>query len=112
MKYRTSKKEITTNFGIVVCCGYCDLQNLFNYVTPESYTCGTYGWNADIYGFGGTAIVTGYRPFGTHLDYEVVREYDKKAERILYDREIPYDDRKPMIDKLIQDFLRWVRENY
>lgn len=112
MKYRTSQKEIKANFGVVVSCGYCDLQNLFNYENAESYTCGVYGWNADIYSFGGTAIVTGYRPFGKRLDYDKVREFDKKAEHIRYDSSIPYEDRKPMIDELVEEFIQWVRENY
>ena len=111
MKYKTTQKEIKSNFGIVVKTGYCNLQNLFHYEEAESYTSGSYGWNADIYGFGGTAIVTGYRPFGKSLDYEVVKEFDTQAERIIYSS-LPWEEKKPMVDNLIDKFIKWVRENY
>ena len=112
MKYKTTQKEIKSNFGIVVSTGYCNLQNLFNYVDPESYTCGVYGWNADIYGFGGTAIVTGYRPFGKSLNYEVVREYDLKAEKIVNNWNLSWEEKKPLMESLVADFIKWIRENY
>lgn len=45
--------------------GYCEYQDIFRYLDANAYTCGLYGWNADVYEVGGNfAIVTGYRPFG------------------------------------------------
>lgn len=43
---------------------------------------GVYGWNFDVYDIDGTAIVTGYRGMperNSHADYELVREYECKA---------------------------------
>ena len=66
MKYRTTAKAIRANYE-AVSLGYCEAQNLLRAVAePEAYTCGVYGWNADIYRTTepGKVIVTGYRPFG------------------------------------------------
>lgn len=53
MKFRTTKKAIMANYGNVIKVDYCDLQNLLKYESPIAYTAGVYGWNADIYDFGG-----------------------------------------------------------
>lgn len=70
--------------------GYCDLQNLLSREEKTGYTCGVYGWNANVYTFGNWAIVTGYRPFGTNYSYgndAVVsyRKYEEKAKKIIHD---------------------------
>lgn len=84
MKFKTTKKEIMGNYPRVICVGYCNLQTLLAYQTPVAYTCGTYGWNADIYDFGADAdavIVTGYSPFGNFkAGYALCRKYEKLAE--------------------------------
>lgn len=109
MKFRTTKKEVTNGYGIVLKIGYCNAQNLLQYQNERAYTCGSYGWNADIYEiepFNGTAIVTGYRPFGTATDYETLKEYETKAEKINYDRTLDYEERKTRVNSLLVDFIR------
>lgn len=88
MKFKTTKRDVMNGFARVISVGYCDMQDLLRYKNPVAYTCGVYGWNADIYDMGaGTAIVTGYRPFGNvKMDYSIVREYEKTA------GDIPYSD--------------------
>lgn len=108
MKYRTTQKEIKNNFGLVYKVGYCELQNLFNYTNAESYTCGVYGWNADIYSYGGTAIVTGYRPFGKPLPREIYKPFEQKAEKIIYGDSVAWDKKKEELDKLVIEFFRAV----
>lgn len=106
MKYRTTQKEIKNNFGLVYAVGYCELQSLFNYANAESYTCGVYGWNADIYTYGGTAIVTGYRPFGKRLPREFYKPFEEKAQEILYHES--WDVKKEKLDALVIEFFRAV----
>lgn len=104
MKFKTTKRDIMANYDKVIKVGYCDLQNLLKYESPFSYTAGVYGWNADIYDFGGVAIVTGYRPFGNiHPDYEIVNRYEKEAENIY--NNYRYDDRSGALKDLQKKFI-------
>ena len=85
---------------------YCAIQNLLHYKTRTGYTCGIYGWNADIYTFANCAIVTGYRPFGKSVSYELCKEYDKKAEKVLYSdkRYKKYESKKNRLSVLLEEF--------
>lgn len=104
MKFRTTRKAVKENFYKVISVGYCALQNLLTYETPIAYTCGVYGWNADIYAFGNVAIVTGYRPFGDDVDYKLCKEYEKRAES-LRDLGRPYAERKAEAEALVKEFI-------
>lgn len=109
MKYRTTNKEIRNNFGTVLSVGYCGMQNLLHFQEPAAYTCGTYGWNADLYDLGGVAISTGYRPIGKHVDYDALRPFEEAAGAILNNWDIPYDEKRDCINGLLSDFLQAVR---
>ena len=61
MKYKTTKKATQNNYNKVIKAFYAELHYLLKITEPVAYTSGVYGWNADIYDFGNTAIVTGYR---------------------------------------------------
>ena len=85
MKLEAKKSKIMESYYCQT-VGYCDLQSLFEGVDPDCYTCGVYGWNADVFTNGGLAVVTGYRPFGKkYFSSEEVREWNVKAR--LIDRE-------------------------
>ena len=107
MKYKAKKSEIMRYYNCIA-IGYGDLQNLLRFKLPESYTCGVYGWNADIYSIGGYAIVTGYRPFGKSVDYEIVQKYDKKAEKIMYNdkRYKTWEGKEKAVKKLLKEFMK------
>lgn len=62
MKYRTTDKEQRENNSLVLGFGYCQIQNIERYLTPQAYTAGVYGWRADFYEFAGFTISTGYAP--------------------------------------------------
>ena len=85
MKHKTTRAKMYDNYGKdrIVCLGYCSIQRIENYLTPTAYTCGVYGWNADIYEPEGYnfAICTGYRPFGTsHPELsELCDKWEKKV---------------------------------
>lgn len=85
MKVQITRREIMESFHKVIEVGYCGLQFLLTYETPQYYTAGIYGWNADIYIVGGVAIVTGGRPFGNvQPDFKKVMQYNQAAEKIMH----------------------------
>ena len=110
-KAKVTRKWVKDNF---YCCsvGYCDLQNLLHYQSADYYTCGVYGWNMDVYTFGGYAITTGYRNMIDNVskDYHsLIREYDDKARELLKSQwEKPHDVLKTEVNNLLKEFLQKV----
>ena len=84
MKEKTTKKAMLHNYTCIS-VPYCTLQSMLVYRSPDYYTSGVYGWNADCYIFGNYAIVMGYRPFGIKADSSICTKYDSKAEKMLLD---------------------------
>ena len=103
MKHRTTKKAMYENYGKdrIVCLGYCSIQGIENYLRPTAYTCGVYGWNADIYEPQGYnyAICTGYRPFGTSDPelYELCDKWEKKVGAA------EYKERPGLVQKFLKE---------
>ena len=110
MKFKTTRKAIKANYGTILEVGYCDLCHLLRYRDADAYTCGVYGWNADIYDFGKVVIVTGYRPFGNYSNYDLVREYELKARKITDDWDIDWETSKNEVNKLLDEFVNKVYE--
>lgn len=108
MKYRATKNEIMNGFDHVIKIGYCDLQHLLNYRTANAYTCGRYGWNADIYEVApSVAICTGYNSFGNvQPDYNLVRDFEKRAEAIRH--EARHENAAAKLEELLAEFVRAV----
>ena len=103
MKFKTTRKYIMENYNTVLSVGYCDLQYLLRWENPIAYTSGTYGWNADIYNIGGVAIVTGYRPFGRHVDHDKIAAVEAEARKIV--ETVKYDEQQEALKTLILDFI-------
>lgn len=101
MKFKTTQKAIRNGYRRVFSVGYADLQHLLTFENPMAYNSGVYGWNCDIYDFGDIAIVTGYRPFGESLPYELVKEFNAQAKDILTDSKLEYTERKELICRLL-----------
>ena len=104
MKYRTTRKD-TLRWYDCFRVGYCDLYYLLSASDSSAYTCGVYGWNADIYTFGNIAIVTGYRPFGRKIDYKIIRAYNDLAKTIRYERRYKLEEQIDLINLLRDEFL-------
>lgn len=106
MKFRTTGKAIKANYDAVA-LGYCEAQTLLRTIDPIAYTCGVYGWNADIYTNGRKAIVTGYRPIGREpkLTVDEVRTYEAAAMVIQSDYHKPYEQRQKELAELLEDFF-------
>lgn len=102
MKYRTTKTAVTNGYGKRIEVGYCAMQSLLRFRNPVAYTCGVYGWNADIYEIDGfTCIVTGYRPFGNYsIDYDVLRELEKQADKHGWS-----DDNRQRVEALLMEAI-------
>lgn len=111
MKFKTTRKAVKENSGIILKVGYYDLQSLLYFRDADAYTCGVYGWNSDVYDFGKVVIVTGYRPFGNYSNYDLVREYDEKAYKIARDyKNIDWETRSEAVNKLLDEFVNKVYE--
>lgn len=110
MKFKTTRKAIKANSRIILKVGYCDLQSLLYFREAEAYTCGVYGWNADIHMFGNVTVVTGYRPFGNYSNYDLVEEYEQKADKIVTDYQVDWETRKNEVSKLLDEFVKKVCE--
>lgn len=61
MKPQITIKSIRNDSRAKIALGYCDMQSVLNYCTPEGYSAGIYGWNFDVYGTDTAVITTGYR---------------------------------------------------
>lgn len=105
-KIKMTKKAIVESYNNVICVGYCDLQNLLHCKSPSFYTMGVYGWNADVFDFGSTAICTGYRPFGNaSAPYGLIAYYEKLSQPIVDDYRAPWAERKQKLDELASRFI-------
>ena len=89
-KCKVTGKWLKENFNCIS-AGYCDLQYLLQYESPLYYNCGVHGWNYDVYVTGNYALCTGYRGMPSTVKtvknkYDIEREYDRKAEKIVNER--------------------------
>lgn len=107
MKVKVTKKQVLESYSNVIELSYCALQHILNRGNARFYTCGVYGWNADIYEINNnTVIVTGYRPFGNILpSYDLVKEYDYKAQLILANAGLDYTQKEQKINELLCEFI-------
>lgn len=111
MKIKTTKKEIQKSFKNIICVGYGDLQNLLSYTDVVFYTCGVYGWNADVYKINNNTIIcTGYRPFGNIKNYKLIEKYENKAKKIK-ENNFCYEEIKQKLNKLLNDFIKEILKN-
>jgi hypothetical protein len=43
MKFKTTAKEVSEGYHVIIKAGYCSLQNLLEYEEPRAYARGVYG---------------------------------------------------------------------
>lgn len=111
MKFKTTRKEICSNFPTIISVPYCSLQSLLHWESPIAYTTRREGWAADIYEFGDTAIVTGYAPFGNILPgYSLCQKYENAAEKIRCGYGLTEAKRKEQLRELIKAFIKEVTQ--
>ena len=108
-KINVKEREIKEGWANIICVGYCDLQYLLKYRNADFYTCGTYGWKADIYKINNsTVIVTGYAPFGNIRNYDLVKKYEDKARKIALSGD--YEKEPKKLERLLQKFIDEILE--
>ena len=105
MKFKATKKEMKENYNTIISIGYCKAQNLLRNQSPIAYSAGVYGWSCDYYDVGGVLISTGYAPIGTSPDYDIICKYDSQAAKISSDYNLSYEERKRMINDLLNEFI-------
>lgn len=110
MKYKTTAKSIRESYGKKIAISYCGMQNLLWNHSPIAYTCGVYGWNFDVYAVDGVTICTGYRGMvGKSVDYDVLHDYETKAEKERYNIALSYEERQEAVEQLLKEFLSKVQ---
>ena len=105
MKLKTTKNQVKNSFVNIVSIGYCDIQYLTYYKRPFGYSCGVYGWACDYYDIDGVCLSTGYSPIGKNANYELMRKYEAKAQKIVTDYNIKYELKVKKVNKLLIDFI-------
>tara|TARA_R100000734_G_C3286815_1_gene79361 strand:+ start:132 stop:479 length:348 start_codon:yes stop_codon:yes gene_type:complete len=110
MKLLATKKQIRNNTheDNLISVGYCDLQRLLKFKNAFAYSKGVYGWTCDYYELENNnetfIISTGYNPIGKQAPYQLVRDYEKKADVVISTSK-DYEEMKIQLDKLINEFL-------
>ena len=106
IKLKTTKKAIKESGKKIIKVGYCDLQYLLNYKSAFAYSAGVDGWACDYYEFNNIIISTGYNPIGKNVNYDLLKEYEKKAFDIMHaDYRVNNGNVKDLLDELIKEFL-------
>jgi hypothetical protein len=106
MKIKTTKKSIKESFSKVYSVSYCNLQWLLNYTEPFAYSTRKEGWACDYYRIGDVVISTGYAPIGSSVSYELQKKYDDMARDIVCDNEATCEQKRDLVENLINDFLK------
>lgn len=111
MAFELRRKDVVNESGYKFAVGYCGMQNLLHFQDRLGYTHGVYGWNFDVYKIGDCVISTGYRGMvGKSVDYDLLREYELKAEKIVYDIKKPYEEQKQEVNALLYEFLEKIKQ--
>ena len=100
--------EFMSSNGRIWKIGYCQAQYLLENVEAKKvgYNAGVYGWNYDVYLFRNNVIITGYRcTFGNYFNYDLLKEYEKKAEAICYNYDIGWKEKSKLIADLLQELI-------
>ena len=106
MKFKTTKKAMRSAYGTILTIGYCNAQHLLNYEEPIAYSTRAEGWACDYYVVNNVLISTGYAPIDGIRNYQLVREYDQKAEAIQYNYEKTHEERKAEIYELLVECVK------
>ena len=108
-KYKTSMKAIKENNSKVINIGYCAAQNLLRFNEATAYSSGIYGWNCNFHQINQNAVIaTGYRVAGKLIDYAIVEKYDNLAAEIISNKTISWDDKKSLVNELLEKFIKEV----
>lgn len=112
MNIKITNKDLKHNFNTIASCPFCALQTLLRSKDRFGYNAGVNGWNFDAYDFGGTCLITGYRPRGAdfELSLEFCESWENKASSASFSekKEILKDFEKALL-KLVNEKLAKLR---
>lgn len=111
-KVKITKKFARDNFPFIIRIGYCNLQFLLYYKSPEYYSVRAEGWACDYYFFEEENILisTGYAPIGISIPWEIIEPYEKRAEKIICEiyKWDEIEKKEEAINELLSAFLKTV----
>ena len=103
MKYKTTRKAVVNGSANIIRAGYCSLQTLLSNHEPVTYTCGSYGWDFDVYEVYGVTICTGYRGMPGRSAYGAIL-YEELAQKVARDYSKSRDERREEVEELLKRF--------
>lgn len=104
-----TERELMDEYCYVVAVNYCNLQDLLSCINRIGYMSSIYGWDADVYEFEDTCIVTGYRPIGNlELSYDTAKKYESIA-RALREGNLNWETIKENLKNLLSIFCNEAR---
>lgn len=107
MKYKTTRKELKKQFGNDIY--YVHMNSAKRLLgEPQAYITRVEGWACDVWIFDDICITEGYSPMGKGIDYDVCREYEKKAKKILGNK-WAWKRQQAQIEKLREKFIKYVK---
>lgn len=106
MNIKITKNDLRNNFGVIVSCGYCELQSLLNIKSRVGYNKGVYGWNFDVFDFGGVGLITGYRTRGADivLSNDFCKRWNERASNATY------EERKQILAEFERELKKLAKE--
>ena len=105
MKIEVKASDLKNSYNKILSVGYCETQCLLRYVDPYYYTHGVYGWKSDNYVVNGVLISTGYAPIKGLNNCDLVKKYEKKAEKIQQNNIFSYVQKKKKTNKLLEKLV-------
>lgn len=106
MNIKLTNPDLKNNFGVIVSCGYCELQSLLNMKSRVGYNKGVYGWNFDVFDFGGVGLITGYRTRGADIVLlsDFCNRWNERASNATY------EERKQILAEFEKELQRLAKE--
>lgn len=106
MKFKTTKKEMNRHYSTILRVSYSSLQSLLRYLEPFAYSTRIEGWACDYYKVNDVIISTGYAPIGIVVNYDLIKEYEKKAEAIVFNNYTEAEEiKREKIESLLNEFI-------
>jgi hypothetical protein len=110
MKAKVTKSQVRQNFYNILSIGYCDIQYLTYYKKPFAYSSGQNGWSCDYYEIENTCLSTGYNPIGKNVNWELLKKYEAKAQKIVHNYKLDHKVKVKRVDKLLIEFVNKCKE--
>jgi len=112
MAYETTAKAIRNRGGVIVNVGNGGAQTLLHNHDRRAWNSGVYGWNFDVYEVYGITICTGYRNIPGRCFFDLLKEYEDAAQKVIRDFDIPYEERVERVENLLVSFCEVVKSEW